>query len=71
MDLENVQVLIDNGADVNVIDNQGWIPILLAFEKKSPEIVQILEEAKTEKKLFENVLFELKKAQVRVYNLFE
>ena len=40
--LEIAQMLIDNGADVNVADNEGWTPLMRAAMAGSSDVVELL-----------------------------
>lgn len=40
--LELIKILITNGADVNISDNDGWTPLMRAASSNSPEIVSEL-----------------------------
>ncbi len=40
--LDITQMLIDNGADVNVADNEGWTPLMRATMAGSSDIVELL-----------------------------
>ncbi|MEJ6483811.1 ankyrin repeat domain-containing protein [Nostoc punctiforme UO1] len=42
-DLSLVQSLLDRGAEVNVIDDQSWTPLLRAFQQSgNDEIIRVL-----------------------------
>ena len=40
--LEIIQILLENGADVNLPDNFGWTPLMFAVEYSNLEIVRLL-----------------------------
>ena len=35
-------MLVENGADINVPDQRGWTPLMIAVNKNYPEIVEYL-----------------------------
>ena len=39
--VEIAKILIENGANVNVADNEGWTPIMRAALSKNPELIKI------------------------------
>ena len=39
---EAAKILVENGADVNIADNEGWTPLMRAALANSPEIVTLL-----------------------------
>jgi ankyrin repeat protein len=43
-DLEAARLLLDKGADVNIVDYRGYTPLILAaqFDRDSPELVRLL-----------------------------